>query len=116
MNAAQFCCNLISHYLKPSEVVFCAELLETDKKSVELLLKRRGRIDTSRYTSKRKRYMNPEIECVHCGEMIPINEENHVLAHCSASFASTPVPTKDREYIFMKLKRVRRMALHDYPP
>ena len=60
--------------------------------------------------------MNPEIECEHCGEMIPINEENHVLAHCSASFAGASVPTKDKEYIFMKLKRVRRMALHDYPP
>ena len=50
--------------------------------------------------------MNPEIECEHCGEMIPINEENHVLAHCRASFAGTPVPTKDREYIFVKLNDI----------
>ena len=60
--------------------------------------------------------MNPEIECEHCGEMIPINEEDHVLTHCRASFVSTPVPNRDRKLIFMKLKRIRRMALHDYPP
>ena len=77
---------------------------------------RRGRIDTSKYTPKRKRYMNPEIECEHCGEMIGINEEGHALTHCSASFVGTPVPNRDRKLIFMKLKRIRRIALNDYPP
>ena len=80
------------------------------------MLERRGRIDPRKYTPKRKRYMNPEIECEHCGEMIGINEEGHALTHCSASFVGTPVPNRDRELVFMKLKRIRRMALHDYPP
>ena len=28
----------------------------------------------------------------------------------------TPVPSRDRQFVFMKLKRIRRLALHDYPP
>ena len=60
--------------------------------------------------------MNPDIECERCGKLIPINEEDHLLTNCSARFVGTPVPTRDYEYVSMKFKRIRLIALYDYPP
>ena len=111
-----FCCNNVNFYIKPSEIrklVNCSEIQFTQLKKAVI---RRGVVDYKKYTPKRKRYLNPDIECDKCGKIIGINEEDHVLTHCSASSVGTPVPTRDFEYSFSKLKRLRRIALYDYPP
>ena len=112
-NLEKFRCKDVSYYLKPSEV---ESVISNPDFDLQSLMKRRGRICPKSYTPKRKRYRNPDIECEYCGELIGINDTEHVLAHCSASFAGTPVPTRDRQFVFMKLKRIRRLALNDYPP
>jgi len=112
-NLEKFRCKDVEYYLKPSEVDSAVSDPNFD---LETVLKRRGRTCPKLYTPKRKRYRNPDIECEYCGELIGINDTEHVLAHCSASFAGTPVPSRDRQFVFMKLKRIRRLALNDYPP
>ena len=114
--SSRFCCEDVNYYIKPSEVDELAESSVENLKSIRTRVTKRGVINTKLYTPKRKRYQNPNLICRRCGETIGINEEDHLLAYCSASFASTPIPTRDFEYVSTKFKRIRRMAIYDYPP
>ena len=106
----------MNYYLKPREVSDLAEGDPNKYRVIKIILKSRGRVKYKNYTPKRVRYLNPDIDCKHCGELININESNHELAHCSARCAGTPIPTRDYEYVLSRAKRIRRFALNDYPP
>ena len=90
----------------------CSKKIENVKK----LLKKRGEIDYRSFSPKRKRYENPDVKCQKCGQIIGISEEEHLLRHCRAMCLGTPIPTRDYEYSASKFKRIRRLALYDYPP
>ena len=110
-----FCCKRVVNQLRPSEVDDCLGSPES-LLLIREVVRRRGKTDPKSYTPRRKRYMNPNVECERCGKQIPINEEDHLLTNCSARSVGTPVPSRDYEYVSMKFKRIRLMALYDYPP
>ena len=68
------------------------------------------------YTPTKRRYENPDAVCDICGVIIGINEENHKLGYCRAGYLSTPIPSKDFEFSQARYKRIRTVALYDYPP
>ena len=115
-NSAQFRCDDVNYYIKPEEIDELINLYDDDEDYWIEFIRQRGTIQTKNYSPKRKRYENPNYVCEYCGETVGINEEDHLLAHCSASFASTPVPSRDFEFVSMKFKKIRLMALYDYPP
>ena len=111
-----FSCNDVTYYIKPAEVV---NLMSTNSMLVNKttqLVTRRGKVNYKKYTPKRKRYENPDSICSHCNETIAINEESHLLTYCRARYAGTPVPRRDHDNVVARFKRLRRMALNDYPP
>ena len=113
---ANFVCNNINIYLKPDEVVGLTELTGSSLTALLKIIRKRGYIDYRAYSSKRKRYENPDYKCPKCGMTVGINEEDHELRYCSAIYLGTPIPTRDFEYSASKFKRIRRCALYDYPP
>jgi len=113
--SSEFECNDINYYLKPVEIKkFCKNEMDVD--DIKQILKRRGKVNCKKYSPVRKRYANPDIECDRCGKTVGINELDHELTYCSASSVGTPVPKRDYHTSFSKLKRLRRIALSDYPP
>ena len=111
-----FCCSDVNYYLKPQEVHNLT--LNKDETWIEIkkVLAKRKQINPKMYTPKKRRYENPDAICDRCGERIGINEEDHALAYCRARLAGTPVPSRDFAYGNVKLRRLRSLALHDYPP
>jgi hypothetical protein len=117
LDAAIFNCNQVNYYLKPAEVRgLVLNDVPSEWDEIKLILRARGTIRHEKYTPKRKRYENPDIECNKCGEKVNINEPDHELAYCNARYAGTPVPTRDYEYVMHKAKRLRRLTLGNYPP
>ena len=86
------------------------------KRRVKDCILRRKTINVATYTPKRKRYENADIVCEHCGETVAINEEDHLLKYCRARYSGTPVPSRDYDYVVARFKRIKRIALRDYPP
>ena len=112
LNCAEFRCNCVNYYLKPSEVsafssgsVVLAEL--------KRLLAQRGMVNTKLYSHRRKRYENPDVTCNKCGETVGITEVGHMESYCTAPGLGTPVPTKDYEYIESRIRRARKFILLD---
>lgn len=116
LRTRNFMCNDVNYYIKRCEIDILLNGTNAEKGATKKHILRRGNIDPRKYTPKRKRYTSPNITCQYCGELVGINERDHLLAHCSASSVGTPVPSRDYEYAFSKLKRLRRIALGDYPP
>ena len=116
LNALEFKCNQINYYLKSDEVSRLATGSQAAFATIKIVLKSRGPIKPSNYSPTRIRYENPDIECSRCGYLININENDHELAYCRARYASTPVPTRDYEYVLSRAKRIRLFALNDFPP
>ena len=116
LNALEFKCNQVDYYLKPDEVSGLATGDAHKFSAIRIILKSRGLIRPSSYSPTRIRYENPDIECRRCGDLVNINEIDHELAYCCARYAGTPVPTRDYEYVLSRAKRIRRLALNDYPP
>ena len=112
LNCQNFKCNDVTHYLKPHEV---AEHSTDRMAGLRAVLKQR-KVNVNSYTPKRKRYLNPDSQCPRCGQTISINEVEHDLRYCGASTLGTPVPSRDYIYVKSKMKRLRKQALHDYPP
>jgi len=116
ISSSTFTCSDVSRYIKPSEITKYLNGDELTQKNVKNIILRRNTIKVGNYTPKRKRYENPDITCEHCGETVAINEENHLLSYCRARHAGTPVPSRDYDYVIARFKRIKRMALRDYPP
>ena len=116
LDATELKCSHVNYYLKPSEVSDLSRDYARRFDSMKIILRARGIIKPKSYTPKRTRYSNPDIECELCGEEVNINEEDHLLVHCSARCAGTPIPTRDYEYVMTRAKRLRRMTLKDHIP
>ena len=73
---------------------------------LSVTLKLRGQVNTSKYSNKRKRWLNDEIECEMCGRWYGINETNHTAEFCKDAPGS-PITNRSRPYPFAHLKRFR---------
>ena len=104
-----FCCDLVEYHLKPSEVNSCRTFIETKIKALRTVMKRRGKIQTHRYSMKRKRWLNDEIECEYCGRWYGANETNHLGTYCSG-MSSYGLSQDSRNYPFAQLKRFRHIT------
>ena len=102
--------------MKPAEVKAYIEADFNTRTTMNPTIKRRRPVNPKLYTPKKRRYENPDAVCDICGITIGINEENHKLGYCRAGYLSTPVPDKDFEYSRSRYKRIRSVALHDFPP
>ena len=118
LDSRSFKCNSVNYYLKPEEVCKLATDFNNSILSIRAVLTKRGKVNTKKYSPRRRRYENPDAECTHCGIVIHINESNHNQAYCKAANPSTPVPSRDFAYIESRIRRVRKRILldsHDGP-
>ena len=113
---SEFSCNHVNYYIKPDEVNMLLSNNSNIIENARCAVERRGEINHTKYDVKRKRYVNGDLTCEKCGQVVSVNEEEHELRYCSARYLGTPIPTRDFEYTASKFKRIRRCALYDYPP
>jgi hypothetical protein len=104
-----FCCDLVEYHLKPSEVNSCGTLRVATIKEMRLSLKKRGKVKTNKYSMKRKRWLNDEVECEYCGRWYGVNEANHLGTYCPG-MSSSALSQESRNYPFAQLKRFRHIT------
>jgi hypothetical protein len=104
-----FSCNNVTYQAKPEWIRKFATGDLADQKSVFICMKSRGKVLTRNYTPRRVRYENPDTECDNCKKKIGINEEGHILQHCSA-WCSDMHCSKTTEYVFAKMRLLRAMT------
>ena len=99
-------CSNVQYQIRGEEIEDNAGLNWEGLVKLSETLKLRGRVNTTKYNNKRKRWLNDEIECNLCGRYFGINEINHTAEFCAAS-TGTPITDRNRGYPFAKLKRFR---------
>ena len=85
---------------------------EGNKQEKDLLYKRvktRGRVGSSTYSKKRKRWLNDEIECEFCGRWYSTEESNHLEIYCTGMFGES-LTDSNKFYPFSRLKRFRHLT------
>ena len=109
LDRSLFYCDSVEYHLKPSEVSSCRTFNEAKVKSLRTVIKRRGKIQTHKYSMKRKRWLNDEIECEYCGRWYGANETNHLGTYCSG-MSPYGLSQDSRNYPFAQLKRFRHIT------
>ena len=104
-----FKCSDVIYQLKEDEVKVG---IKGNKKEKDLLYKKvktRGRVGSSTYSKKRKRWLNDEIECAFCGRWYSTEENNHLEVYCTGMFGES-LTDSNKFYPFSRLKRFRHLT------
>ena len=71
---------------------------------------KRGKVLTSRYQKRQRRWLNDEVECEFCGRWYGVNELRHNAAYCSAA-SGDPITRENLPYPFAHIKRFKHLTL-----
>ena len=104
-----FQCSDVIYHLKEDEVKVGINGNRKDKDMLYKRVKTRGRVGSSTYLKKRKRWMNDEIECEFCGRWYSTEENNHFEFYCAGMFGEG-LTDSNKFYPFSRLKRFRHLT------
>ena len=104
-----FECSCVTYQLKEDEVNKCLNSSRHLCREVYKTIKARGKVGSSRFEKKRKRWLNDEIVCQYCGKLYGTNEKNHLEVFCSGMYGEG-LTAENSAYPFSRLKRFRHLT------
>ena len=84
---------------------------DSDPNDVEKLkveLRKRGMVNTAKYSVATKRWRNEEVKCVTCKRWYGLNEQDHHARFCTGN-PGTPLAENDTPYLLSRCKRFRHL-------
>ena len=109
-NRNLFSCRAIVYQIMPCEIHGVLHGTDLSKKKLMKRIKNRGKVRTSNYRNRQKRWLNDEIECVHCGRWYGVNESRHNALYCDGADGD-PLVDRNLPYPFAHLKRFKHLTL-----
>ena len=106
---SEFTCSNVYYQFKPSEI---ESGKDSDESAIVVLYntaKLRGRVNTSKYMNRQKRWLNGDMKCALCGRWYGVNEDNHISGYCAGAGGS-PITERNTSYPFAHMKRFKSLT------
>ena len=110
VNRNLFSCRAVVYQFMPCEIHGITNWPNEKRANLIKRIKQRGKVNTSRYNNRQKRWLNDEIECEHCGRWYGVNETNHVAKYCNGA-QGDPITSDNLSYPFAHLKRFKHLTM-----
>ena len=104
-----FDCNLVEYQFRYSEVNQNCVNNGFNVGALTKIAKRRGKINSAKYSNKRKRWENDEIQCDQCGNWFGLNESDHIASFCTAANGDR-ISRDNLDYPYACIKRFRHLC------
>jgi hypothetical protein len=105
----QFDCNLVEYQFRYSEIQTNVINNKINVSALTKIAKKREKINSAKYSNKRKRWENDEIQCDDCGQWFGLNESDHIASFCTAA-KGDPISKDNLDYPYACIKRFRHLC------